>query len=195
MIDFLFGGPAPWFTVPAAIGTVFFAVRLGMLLIGTDSDFDLDTGGGGGPADHHADSDQTFKVLSVQSVAAFLMGFGWAGLGGLRGSSFGIAESIGIGLLGGAAMVWLLGWLLKMVYDLQTHGNIAISSLVGLEGDVYVTIPARDAGQGRTGRVRVVVRDRQRFYPGISSGPEIPRGGRVRVLEVAGDRTLVVQKL
>ena len=204
MVDFFFAGSAPWFTVPAAIGTLFFVVRLCLMLLGSDGDLHLDAGGGDGggglgghgPADHHADSDNTFKVLSIQSVTAFLMGFGWAGLGGLRGSGWGIPQSIAVGIVGGIAMVWLLGWLMKAVYDLQSHGNIDIASLVGLEGEVYVTIPGgAKESPGRLGRVRVVVDERQRFYSALSTGPEIPRNARVRVIEVTGDRALVVQPL
>jgi hypothetical protein len=81
------------------------------------------------------------------------------------------------------------------VYDLQSHGNIDISKLVGLEGDVYVTIPKRDEKQSRSGRVRVVIDDRQRFYSAVSNEGEIPRNTRVRIVEVTGDRALVVQRL
>lgn len=197
MTNFFFAGPAPWFTVPAIVGTIFFGVRLVLLLVGADHLFggDVDSGvGGHGPVDHHADSTETFKVLTIQGVAAFLMGFGWAGFGGLRGSSWGIPECIGVGIVGGVLMVWLLGWLMKGVYDLQSHGNIDITTLVGLEGDVYVMIPSREAGSG-TGRISVVVGNRQRFYPARSDGPEMARGARVRIMEVTGDRILVVHKL
>lgn len=197
MIDFLFAGHAPWFTVPAAVGTIFFALRLFFMLIGSDAqglDLDVDAGAGGG-GDAHADSDHTFKVLSVQSVAAFMMGFGWAGLASFRGSNWGIAESIVVGLLGGAVMVWFLGWLLKLVYDLQSSGNISIQSLVGRNADVYITVPERGAAGERAGRIRVVIDNRQRFYSAISTGPEIGRNARVQVVEVSGGSTLLVRPL
>lgn len=187
MMDFLFAGPAPWFSVPAAVGTIFFAIRLFFMLVGGDADAHTPDS----PELAH-DSDHAFKVLSVQSVAAFLMGFGWAGLGGYRGSNWGVAQSIGVGVLGGVAMVWFLAWLLKVVYDLQSSANISIRSLPGRDAEVYDTVPARDESSRSAGRIRVIIDNRERFYNAISLGPELPRGARVRIKEVSGDHTLVV---
>ncbi len=204
MIDFFFGSPAGWFTTPALIGSVFFGIRMVTALIGLDADH------GGGlhadlPADvdvdmevHasddiHTDPGDSFKVLSVQSVAAFCMGFGWAGLGGLRGSGWGPETSVIVGVIGGVAMVWLLGWLLRIVYDLQTSGNIPMGRVVGREGDVYATVPAAGSGAS-AGRVRIVVEGRQRFYPALSADGVLERGARVRVERVSEDRTVVVRR-
>jgi len=202
VVDFFFGSPAGWFTAPALIGTVFFGIRMVTALLGLDSDH------GGGmqvdlPADvdvdmevHasddiHTDPGDSFKVLSVQSVAAFCMGFGWAGLGGLRGSGWGPEASVAVGVVGGVGMVWLLGWLLRIVYDLQTSGNIPMVRVVGHEGDVYVTVPAPGSGAGR---VRVVVEGRQRFYPAMSVDGALERGARVRVERVSEDRMVMVRR-
>lgn len=191
MVDFFFGYPAGWFTAPALIGSIFFGVRMVTALIGLDADLD----GGGTSAsmgdELHTDPGDSFKVLSLQSLAAFLMGFGWAGLGGLRGSGWGTGASILAGLVGGIAMVWLLGWLLRMVYDLQASGNIPMAHVVGKEGEVYLTVPAHGAG---VGRVRVVVDGRQRIYPAASADEAVERGARVVVERVSEDRTVVVRR-
>jgi hypothetical protein len=186
MIDFFFGYPAGWFTSAALIGTIFFGIRMVTALMGIDADH------GGGIGDElHTDSGDAFKVLSIQSIAAFMMGFGWAGLGGLRGSGWGIGASIAAGAVGGIAMVWLLAWLLRLVYDLQASGNIPMAHVIGKEGDVYLTVPARGAGLGR---VRVVVDGRQRIYPAASDTDAVETGARVRVERVSDDRTVVVRR-
>ena len=78
MFDALFGDNAAWFGLPAVLGTIFFLIRFGFLLIGGDSggvdadldldldlDVDMDTDAG------HGDPGEAMKVLSVQSIATF----------------------------------------------------------------------------------------------------------------------------
>jgi len=83
ILDLMFTNHAAWFGVPAVVGSVFFVLRTALMMIGGDlghGDFDADAGG----ADlHHGDPGDAFKLLSIQSIAAFCMGFGWGGLAGL----------------------------------------------------------------------------------------------------------------
>ena len=212
MYETMFGEHAAWFTVPALIGTVFFVFRILMLMIGAGThdigmnvhggDFHVGGGGhfdaghdaaaGGMPApqvDAHSDSSHSFQVLSIQSVAAFMMGFGWAGLATYKGSDWHWGPVMVAGCLGGVAMVWLLGLLLKGMADLQSSGNIPIDAAMGVEGDVYVTVPSRGAGQ-----VRLTVRERQRIYNATTGGEDLPTGTRVRVVNVNPDNTLTVAR-
>ncbi|MBL0926614.1 MAG: NfeD family protein [Phycisphaerales bacterium] len=183
MLDMLFGNNAGWFAVPALVGTLFFALRLGLLLLGHGFHADMDHG------DVHADPSEGFKVLSVQSVGAFMMGFGWMGLAVYRSTNTGFGGSAAAGVLGGVFFVWLLGILLRSVYALQTSGTVDMHEAAGREGDVYATVPA--AGGGR-GQVRVNIDDRQRIYDAVSVGPELPTSTRVRIMRVNEDRTLTV---
>lgn len=185
MPDVLIADGAAWFTVPAVAGTIFFLLRLVMLLVGGDSGIDVDA-----DADiTHTDPTEVFKVLSVQSVAAFMMGFGWGGIAGLRGFGWEWPQSLLTGLVVGAAMVWLLAILLKAVYDLQSSGNIQIADAVGAEGRVYADIPAR--GEGR-GQVQLIVSGRQRMFTAVSDGEAMPSQTRVRVTRVNQDRSVTV---
>ncbi|UCD75277.1 MAG: hypothetical protein JSV91_16020, partial [Phycisphaerales bacterium] len=162
MMDVLFGDNVGWFTAPAIIGSFFFLLRLTLMLagghvgdadadagmdvdvhadVGADVHGDVGAGDGIDQADH-VDSGDAFKLLSVQSIAAFLMGFGWGGLGVCRGTDWGWTVALFVAIACGAGMVWILSLLLKAVYDLQSSGNISIQSAVGHEGSVYVTVPA-----------------------------------------------------
>lgn len=199
MKELFFEGHAAWFTWPAFIGSAFFIVRMMMMLVGGAIDVDLHDGQTGLDVGHldvdhvgadHPDSTEAFKFLSVQSILAFAMGFGWAGLGGLRGSGI---ENLGIVLLiavaGGVAMVWLLTLLLKAVGDLQSSGNISIQSALGLEGTVYASVPGRGKGKGR---VRLVIDDRQRMYSAVTEGDGIATNTRIRVTRINSDNTVTV---
>jgi hypothetical protein len=143
--------------------------------------------------DVHSDSGHDFQVLSVQTIASFLMGFGWGGLGMLKGTHFGdqpmVVWVVAIGL--GVAMVWLLALLLKGMADLQTSGNISIAQAVGHEGDVYIGVPGWSGGRGQ---VRLTIQNNERYYNAVTGGEELPRGTRVRVVKVNEDDTLTVAR-
>ncbi len=193
MLGGLFQQEALFFTVPAVLGTTVFLIRLGLMAIGgfadgvdgvdVDADVDLGAEVEGG------DSTHAFELLSVQSIAAFLMGFGWGGVGGLLGFDWSFPMSMLTGAAFGVGLVWLLGLLMKAMYDLQSSGNIRIKDAVGAQGRVYTNVPAK--GDGR-GQVRVVVNQRARIYNAVSDGDAIVTNSDVRIVRVNEDHTLTV---
>lgn len=191
MSDLFFGPIAVWFTIPALVGTVFFTLRTAMMLIGGDMDADVDVGVDvefdadvAADAAEGSDSTAAFKVLSIQAIAAFLMGFGWGGLGAFSGSGWSPTVSVLVALAAGLAMMWVLGVLLRFVYGMQSTGNVPMYQALEAEGRVYAQIPAAGAGKGE---VRVVIGDRERYYKATSDGAALPTGARVRVVSVNED--------
>jgi hypothetical protein len=194
MNEFLFGNGAAWFSVPALIGTLFFAIRIALALIGLDFD---DGGGDAGGMDvgdagleegiDHAESTSVFKFLSIQTITAFAMGFGWGGLLGLRTLELDVAQSVGIGALLGIAFAWFVVWCFKLIYSLESSGNISIRDAMHSEGTVSTTIEP-----GRTGRVRVTIGDRQRAFTAITEGETLASGTRVRVTQINHNQTVTV---
>lgn len=189
MSELFFGGGAGWFSAPAIIGTIFFVIRLTMLFVGggdldVDADVDVDVG--------DADTDVAFKVLSVQSVAAFLMGFGWGGLGAFRGTGLGVLSSIVVGLAAGTGMMLLLGKLLQMIHKFHSSGTLPIHRALYCEGTVYAQIPA--TGQGM-GEISVVIDDRQRYYRAVSDDAPIETSTKVRVVDINDDNSVTVTRV
>lgn len=205
MFDSLFGDGAIWFTIPAVVATVFFVIRLAMSFFGADLDLGHDALNVGldildtDPSDLdaiHSDPAAAFQWLSIQSLAAFIMGFGWGGLAAFRGSGWSPFMSVLVGVGVGAGMVWVLGALMKSIYRLQVSGNIAMDSTIGIEGDVYLSIPSTDSAKGSgLGKVRLVVDRRQRLYNAVSDAGDIPTHARVRVLRVNSDNSLTVTRV
>lgn len=208
MLDLLTSEYAPFFTIPAVAGSFFFILRLAMMLIGAaggedmggghdmgghDVGGDHDMGGGDhgdGTHDHHeSDSTHAFRVLSIQTIAGFVMGFGWGGLGAYRGMGWDIEYSLLAAIGGGALIMWMLTTLFKSIRLLQASGNISIGDAVGCVGSVYVGVPARGAGRGK---VRLVVGNRARIYNAVSNSEELPRNMRVKVVLVNRDNTVTV---
>lgn len=190
-MDSLFQTPTIWFTAPALLGTMLFILKIALLMLGADGHGDFDAGGGGldiDSGDAHG-SDAAFTVLSIQSLSAIAMGFGWGGLGSLKGAGLDVFPSILIGLGCGFAMVWLLSICLKAVYDLQSSGNVSIEALLGAGGVVTATVPGDGAGKGR---VRLISQNRERRCAAVSDGESIPTGARVIVSRVNKDNTVTV---
>ena len=160
MFDVFFDQDNIWFTIPGALGSAVFMLKVTLMFIGLgdgvdgigDVDVNLDFDGDIG------DSDVAAGVLSIQSAAAFLMGLGWGGLFGKVILDQGTGISVMIGLATGALFVWVLVKMLTFVYRLQSSGNIPISAAMGKEGTVYAQIPSRMSGQGR---VKVIIEDRK----------------------------------
>ncbi len=193
MLNAFFTGPAAWFTTTAIIGGAFFVIRLLMMSVGLAGvDLHLDHGGADSFDSHHGDATDAFKVLSVQGVAGFLMGFGTAGLGALLGTGWSLRVSILVAVVGGLAMLYLVAFLLRLMVGLQSSGTMDIHRAVGVEGDVYLSIPA--AGDG-CGQVKIVIGEHQRILPAVSTDTSIPSQSRIRVLRVNDDRTLTVSPL
>ena len=210
MIHSMFSSDALLFTVPALLGTMVFLIKLGLMALGAGADadvdvphdvdiphdvdvpHDIDVQADAHDALGHDDSTAAFTYLSIQGIAAFVMGFGWGGLIGLRTFRWELLSSVVLAVAFGAFLMWLLGILLRAVYSLQQSGNIRIADTVGCEGVVYTNIPG--AGEGR-GSVRVVIDDRARIYNAVTEGEALPTKSRVRVTQANRDNSVTVVKL
>lgn len=197
MLDILLGGNAALFGVPALIGTLFFVGRLALMLFAGDGDLHQDFGlhvdaGHTGDMAGHTDSSSAFKILSLQAVAAFLMGFGWGGLGVVRGWGMPVLAGIGVGVVTGSGMAWILGKLLLWIARMQSSGTQTMESALYEEGVVYVGIPAQRHGRGV---VRVVVDERMQYYPAVTDGAALDTQATVRITAINDDHTLTVERV
>jgi hypothetical protein len=205
MIDKLFATDALVFTVPALAGTLFFVLRLAVTIVGLDiegadgggDDFGAGMGDGAGGLDageleqgvDHAETASVFKFVSILTVTAFFMGFGWGGLVAMYPMGLDAVPSVVFALGIGVALAWFVIWLLKLLYSFESSGNITIEKAYGCEGVTTSTIPAQNAG---TGRVRITIKDRQRAYAARTEGEAIRMGAQIRVTRVNRDNSLTV---
>jgi len=196
-MDLFFGGNAALFGVTAVIGTLFFLGRTILMLVAGDLDthhdlgFDSGHAGGGADTGDHPDSDTSFKILSIQAIAAFLMGFGWGGLTAVRGWGLPWLVGVGVGLATGTAMTWLLAKMLRWIARMQSSGSLPMEAALYEEGIVYVTVPERRLGRGV---VRVVVDERLQYYPAVTDGDLLQTQTAVRITSVNDDHTLTVER-
>jgi hypothetical protein len=189
MFDALFTQEGLLFSIPALLGTLVFLLKISLMAVGglgADADFNA-----GADLGHGGDSTHAFGLLSVQSIAALLMGFGWGGLTARFALEWSTGMSVVAGAAVGAAMVYLLGLMMKAMYDMQSSGNIHLRDAVGLQGSVYAAIPARGEGSGQ---VRLVINQRSRIFNAVSEGEGIGTNTAVRIVRANNDNTLTVAR-
>jgi len=180
-----------FFLACAIIGAIFVLFRLVMQFIGLDHDVNLDFDAHGADIDlHHAESDVGFKILSLHSLASFLMMFGLVGLALYRQSQTGTLIALIGGILAGAASVWVIGRLFSMFTKFQSSGTISTKDALGAVGTVYLTIP-----ENGIGRVLVKIKNSLREYDASSNNQiRLPTDTPIRVVWVEGN-VLVVEEI
>ncbi len=173
------------FTVCALIGGSLFLLRLALQVLG----FGTDT-----PSDHPGEidashTDASFKMLSLLGITAFLMMFGLGGRAMLESRPGETLPALIVGLLAGGISMWLMAWLFKAMKKMQSDGTSNIQKAVGLEGSVYLTIPANDVG-----KVQIAVSGRLSVLDARSAtGQVLSTGARVKVAHIANGNILVVE--
>ena len=191
MMDILFADLAPWFTAPALLGTGVLFIQLLMGEIGGDGALDLDLDL---DVDHTDHPGAEFGILSLQSISAFFLGYGWVGLAAYRFLNVGFTGAAIIAILAGVGVAWLMVWLLRTFLKLQNNTNVSIHQAVGLEGEVYATVPPEGTGRGE---IILVINQSQHNYFATQEGPEpIPNRTRVRVTRAdAASNTIIVEPI
>lgn len=186
MLNLLLTDGAQWFTGVAFVASLFFGITLLLLFVGgdggvdVDTDFDVPDGGG--------DGNSSFKLLSLQGVVGFGMGWGWGSLVAFRSLGWSWNASAMAGVVIGSVFVGMLWLGFRLVYGLAGDGNVYRHDAVGHVGSVTVALP--EAG---TGRVRLVIRNRQREFRATGGGTAIPSQTAVRVMSVRDDGVLEVE--
>ncbi len=156
------------------------------VLIGHDGDtsssgsLDLHGGHGGGGS-----------VVSLKTVSAMLLGFGFGGaLLEKNGYSAGISALGGIGtglVIGGAYFA-----LMNSLYRLRSDGTSVLSNAINRSGTVYMRIPGNTSGAGE---IQVSFGGRLQNIQAYTRGIDLPTGTAVRVIALHGDHALLVEKL
>lgn len=139
---------------------------------------------------HAADSVASFKLLSIRSVVAFGVLFGWAGVLYQRAKTpqnWTMLYSILWGLVGMLIVASIFYFLRRMTET----GTPRIETSVGQRSTVYMDIPA-----GGTGKVRTVVSNTVSFVSArTASGEALAAGTPVVVKRVLDSSTVEVDKV
>lgn len=175
----------------AFVSTTVMTLQTILTLIGIDSDHDIGGDHGDFGGDHggdHGDSD--VSVLSVRTVIAFLVGFGWTGAI-FRDMGWALILVLPIALLVGGGLMAFVFWFMRFLHGLRESGNIDYVYAMGEIGTVYLPIPpARE----KAGKIEVMVQGRLSIVDAYTSSEKrIGNREKVRVIDVIGTDALLVE--
>ncbi|MBI5568854.1 MAG: hypothetical protein HY914_02820 [Desulfomonile tiedjei] len=153
----------------------------------------LDHGGdvGHGSEAHQEASDADDRVgltfVSIRSLIAFGTLFSWAGGIYLMGGTSQV-WAILYSLIWGVVAMFLVSYVIYKLLRFQETGNITLTSALGEEGTVYITLPP-----GGVGQVRVMVSGVLSYVKARSNSEEpLIQGTRVRVIGVDDNNVIEV---
>lgn len=178
--------------VVAIVASVVFLIQMVMTFVGigdadgVDMDFDLDTDADGGTLD----AGGTLQLFSVRNIINFLLGAGWGGVcfAPFIGNPFLLAATA---LLVGCLFVAVFAFVYKQMRHLEHDGAFRIEECMGQVADVYLRIPAGRSGEGR---IQYSFQGSVQELPAVTDGEAISSGAKVRVVQIIGDHTLLVEK-
>lgn len=171
---------------------------------GADGGFDADLGDladvdigdfhdGGDLAPHHTDGSSpgdaaVFRLLSLQTVVAFLTVFSWSAIVSISTGSP-ATQSILIGFVLGLAAMFLVAKLVQASRKLVENGTLNPKNAIGESGKVYLPIPPNGKGEGK---IMIQVQGQLTEFSAVTYGKDtLPTGTVVRVTDLLGDLLVV----
>lgn len=166
------------------LATLVVFLQVLLLLFGAGADMD--------GADGAGDPTDGLHLLSVRTVTAFFMGFGWAGVIALR-RGWSLEAAILAALFVGTMFMAAIYFMMRTLFGMRESGTLDYHNAIGQTGVVYVSIPANQTGAGQ---VEMTVQGRLCFINArTDSDGRIPSGTLVRVAGLADPQTLIVESL
>ena len=125
----------------ALFATIVFVIKLALFAtVGGDSEVMADF-------NSEVDTDCSFNFISVQSVIAFFMGFGWMGYAALKQFDLSQWVSFGIAFAVGVVFMFLTAYLMFLVKKLEKRVSKDKSTAVGQLGKAYTSFAPKATGQ------------------------------------------------
>ncbi len=153
-----------------------------------DIDGDFHADGHAGAHDAH-DSSWFFGMLSFRTLVAAIAFFGLAGMAGTKAGMSPYISFVAA-VAAGSAALFVVAWIMRTMYGLDSEGTVHIESAMGQVASVYLPIPANKSGAGK---VTVKIQDRTMEYQAITSEDALSTGARVVVTGIVGSDTLEVE--
>jgi hypothetical protein len=135
-------------------------------------------------------SGNQLKLWNVKNSIVFLMMFGWTSIVGLnRDLSPILSGLLGAGV--GFGTMYGLAWMFRELLKQTVDGTIDLNKAIGAEGDVYLTIPARETGLGK---VSIIVQGQWCELEAKTSGEAISTGKKIQVIALLDNDILLVEE-
>lgn len=141
----------------------------------------------------HGDHDTGIGLLTVRTVTAFFVGFGWTGVIMLN-RGYSMTAAIAAGTATGVVFLLTTAFLIRNLLRLQSGGgNVDYNNAIGSVGTVYVTIPAAEAGGGQ---IELTIQGRLMMAEAYTKAARnLLPSSKARVVGLIGRSTLLVEPL
>ncbi|HMJ06733.1 MAG TPA: hypothetical protein VK474_10800 [Chthoniobacterales bacterium] len=160
-------------------------IQLLLTILGLGGDHDVDLSG-------HGDHDSGLGLLTIRTITAFFVGFGWGGII-LLNNGYALVIAILGGTAAGTVFLFATWFLIHNLLRLQSSGNLVYANAIGSVGSVYSTIPAAEAGGGQ---LELVLQGRLMMAEAYTKfSRDLKPGSKARVVALIGQSTLVVEPL
>jgi hypothetical protein len=161
-------------------------IQILLTLVGLDHHGDADFSG-------HGDHDSGMGLLTVRTVTAFFVGFGWTGAIMLN-HGYSVVAAIAAGTVTGAVFLLTTWFLITNLLRLQSSGgNVDYNNAIGSVGTVYTTIPAAEAGGGQ---VELMLQGRLMMAEAYTKATwNLKPNSKAKVIALIGQSTLLVEPL
>ena len=175
--------------------SLIFVIQSVLTFIGADAgdggiDTDVDTGFDSESAD--ATVDGGTNLYTFRNFVNFILGFGWSAIL-LQEKIHSIPLLLLVSAVIGVALVAAVMYLFKWLSSMQQSGNINLyKTAVGCNGTVYIPIPGERKGEGK---VQISINGSVREYNALTDGDALKTTTPIRVVEVIGPGTLLVEPL
>ncbi len=161
-------------------------VQIFLTFLGIDSHHDAELSHGDGD---HASG---LSFLSVRTITAFFVGFGWAGVIMLN-HGYSVPAAIGGGMATGIVFLLVTAFLIHNLLRLQSSGNIDYQNAIGVVGSVYTTVPGAERGGGQ---IELMLQGRLMMAEAYTKAEhDLKPGSKARVVSLIGQSTLLVEPL
>lgn len=183
------GGDEKIFYGIALVSSLVMGIQLVLTLVGgafdsPDGEFEVEG------------TDGDLGVLSIRTISAFFVGFGWGGITAMNvwpDHPSKMFISTAAGGFCGLVFLWTVWKTMKGLHSLKSDGTVDYANAVGNVGTVYIPVhPGRKGG----GQIQVKVQGRERTLQAITdSETEIGNMEKVEVLEKIDQHTVLVAPL
>jgi len=137
------------------------------------------------------ESASSLKFFSIRGIVAFFSLFGWVGVV-LAEEGLNTLLIFFIATISGLIGMFVIAMMFYLISKMQRNGNINIKNAIGNIGQVYLTIPAKQSGQGK---ILITIQERYTEVSAMTSSLKpLSTGTMVRVVDVIDINTLLVEK-
>jgi len=132
----------------------------------------------------------SFNFISIQSVLAFFMGFGWSGLAALTQWNMRIRFTLIIAIVFGLFLMFMSAYLMFLVKKLNKHIVVDYSKSIGTTGKAYTKIEPH-----RKGKIEIEINGRLSIEDAVNNSDiEIPSFSEIKIVDYK-DKTIYIEKI